>query len=357
MPKRKNGLFDNMLKKPNVVKAFFEASKGKKEHDDVKAFLEDVDHNSDKIIDMLKSGFKASPKTHFTHKERTNGKVREISTCPFFPDRVVHWLAMDQLVPIIQRGMDAHSCGCVPGRGGSEMKRYVESLLRNHPKETKYCLKWDIHHFYPSISIDRLMAKLRRVVKDERFLEVIHEIHDGEKGLDIGLYPSQWLANFYLQDFDHFIREKSINRPFAYARYVDDGIAFAPNRRKLKKLMKEIIAFLEQEGLEVKPTWRIFNTHEEEVDICGWRISSDGSRIRKRVWKNVRATILRVAHHKATLALARRMMSYIGWLKHGRTRKVYSDYPMKEVVAKCKNLIRKVSKNAENRKSALLQGA
>ena len=65
-------------------------------------------------------------------------------------------------------------------------------------------MKIDVRHFFESIPHDRLKAKLRRVIADEKTLRLLDIIIDAvPEGLPLGYYTSQWLANFYLQDLDH----------------------------------------------------------------------------------------------------------------------------------------------------------
>lgn len=44
------------------------------------------------------------------------------------------------------------------------------------------------------------------------------------KGCQYGNFTSQWFANFFLEDFDHYIKEK-LKIPY-YVRYMDGATRF-----------------------------------------------------------------------------------------------------------------------------------
>jgi retron-type reverse transcriptase len=64
----------------------------------------------------------------------------------------------------------------------------------------------DIRKFVDSIPHDVLLSKLEKLIHDEKFLGVLREIIGvTDHGLPLGFYTSQWLANWYLQELDHYI--------------------------------------------------------------------------------------------------------------------------------------------------------
>ena len=74
---------------------------------------------------------------------------------------------------------------------------------------TYYILKCDISKFFSSINHDILKKKLCKRIKDKEALKIVFDIIDSEEnGLGIGNMTSQILAIFYLNDFDHFVKEK-----------------------------------------------------------------------------------------------------------------------------------------------------
>lgn len=69
---------------------------------------------------------------------------------------------------------------------------------------------------------------------------------------------SQILAIFYLNDLDHFIKEK-LNIEY-YVRYQDDGCLYHPSKEYLKHCLNEINAFLKSENLQLNKKTRIYKS-------------------------------------------------------------------------------------------------
>lgn len=67
---------------------------------------------------------------------------------------------------------------------------------------------------------------------------------------------SQVLAIFYLNDMDHFIKEKLKIK--YYVRYQDDFLLFHPSKKYLKYCLSEIQAFLEKEKLQLNKKTRLY---------------------------------------------------------------------------------------------------
>lgn len=71
-----------------------------------------------------------------------------------------------------------------------------------------------------------------------------------------GSMTSQILAIFYLNDLDHFIKEKLKIK--YYIRYQDDFLLFHPSKEYLKYCLDEIRKFLKKEKLELNSKTRIY---------------------------------------------------------------------------------------------------
>jgi RNA-directed DNA polymerase len=70
----------------------------------------------------------------------------------------------------------------------------------------------------------------------------LDEVIDSAPGLPIGNYLSQFLANFYLSYFDHWLKE--VKRVKHYFRYADDLVILSGNKGDLHKLLNEIGHYL-----------------------------------------------------------------------------------------------------------------
>jgi hypothetical protein len=188
---------------------------------------------------------------------------------------------INAIKPVIMRGMYEWCCGSIPGRGIKYGYRAVKRWLDCDWKNTKYCLKLDIHHFYQSIPHDKLMTAFRHKIKDKKMLHLLQTIVSSyPDGLPIGSYTSQWFANFYLEPLDHFIKQElHIKR---YVRYVDDMVLFSNSKRKLHKACAAISERLSEMGLTLKGNYQIFPTKSRAVDFLGYQFRRDHVSLRKR---------------------------------------------------------------------------
>jgi len=263
--KRAGRLYEKICNIENIKLAILNASKGKRNKCYVKRILDDIDKKATELsISLLMHGFTPSAYITKTIFDGSSGKAREISKPKFYPDQVVHWALMLHLQPIFMRGMYEHNCGSIPGRGTAHGQKMIRRWLGDR-KNTKYCLKMDISKFYPSVNGEIMKQKVRGVVKCHFTLELIDAIIDSANGLPIGNFTSQWLANFFLQDLDHAIKEKFGAK--YYVRYVDDLVVLGANKRKLHRMRLEIDSQLKQNGLTMKKNWQVFRVDDRGIDF------------------------------------------------------------------------------------------
>lgn len=323
--KRVGYLFEKIYNKDNIRYAITQASKGKKKKPMVKWVMANENQVIETIYQILKEKtYTPSPYYESNIRDGLSKKERKIYKPKFYPDQIIHWCLMLVIKDVIMRGMYHWNCASIPKRGIHYAKKACEKWIRNDIKNTKYCLKLDIKKFYPSINQDVLKSKFRKIIKDKDTLWLIDSIVDShDKGLPIGNYTSQWFANFYLQDLDHFVTEKLQVKHMI--RYMDDIVIFHSNKRKLKYVFKEIEKELIKYSLKIKDNWQIFNLDYRRLDFCGFVYTRDKTFIRKRITKNMRRTWFRF-NKSHTQKKARRMLSYYGWVKHSNSYVLYKKY-------------------------------
>lgn len=321
--KRVGFLYEKICSEENIKLAILDAAKGKKKkRRDVRKVLNNLDFYIKDIQLMLKNKTFSNSKPRISYRyEKMQDKVREISVLPFYPDHIVHHAVMRIVSPLLIKGMYHYCCANVPGRGEQRIRKSLSRVLKSDYRNTKYCLKIDIRQFYPSICIQELKYKLREIIKDSDALWILDTIVDlQDKGLPLGSYCSQWLANYYLQSLDHFIKEK-IRVAYLY-RYADDLVLLDGNRRKILMAEKLIDAFLMFEDLEVKNTWRIFKVDENNaIDFVGYKFYRSKISIRKKIFKNIRRVAVRLFRKikllkKISAKQIRSLMSYLGYIKN-----------------------------------------
>ncbi|UQS85797.1 RNA-directed DNA polymerase (plasmid) [Apilactobacillus apisilvae] len=343
--KRYGHLYDKVADSAVINLAIDQASRGKRRRRDVKRVLENRELYVMKIQDMLLSeSYQPSHIREIKINER--GKERIITSSKFYPDQIIHWALVLVLEPIFYRSMYHYCLATVKGRGGALGKRAVEKWLKNDPKNTKYCLKLDIHHFYPSIDHDVLKIKLSDRFKDKRLLKVLFDIIDCyPKGLPLGLYTSQWFANFFLESLDHKIKEQW--QASYYVRYMDDMVIFGCNKKKLHKLKNKINEEVKIYHLSIKDNWQVFRTDSRPIDFLGFKFYRDHTTIRRRNFLRIRRKVAKISKKsRPSVGDAHSMLSYYGWIKNSDSFKFYNEQIKLKFSVKAAKGVLKYARNA-----------
>lgn len=245
-----------------------------------------------------------------------------------------------------------------PKRGGSYGKKFMEKWIKSYHGKKLYVLKLDIHHFFDSIDRRILFEKLSVRIKDERFKEILRKIiwYDGNEnniGIPIGFYTSQWFANFYLKDFDYFIKQQ-LKIPH-YMRYMDDMILLCPNKRKLRKAFCEIVEYLKTLSLEINGNYQIFRfsyldkSGKEKgraIDFMGYVFHVNRVTIRKKTLCRARRKANKISKHKKhNWYEATQIISMAGRLKGTNTHRYFTKHILPKINFKeLKRLVSKYSK-------------
>lgn len=329
--KRYGNIYDKICSIDNIRNAHLEARKDKLFYREVKM----VDANPDKyfndIRDMLiNEAYNVSEYTISIINDK--GKDRELAKLPYFPDRIIQWAIMLQVEDIFVKTFCSHTCASVRKRGIKEASRLTRKFLKDRER-TKYCLKIDVSKFYPSINHDILKALLRKKFKDKkllRLLDIIIDSYPKEKGIPIGSYLSQFLANFYLTYFDHWLKEdKHIKM---VVRFMDDMTIYGESKEELHNLMNEIHQYMNDKlDLKIKDNWQIFPTNVRGVDFVGYRFFYDFILLRKSTCKSFKRKMIIIKHklEKGVIINEKDWCSansYAGWLKWCDSYRLFEKY-------------------------------
>ncbi len=326
-------LWEELISDENIKEAVYNASHGSvrgRRQAQLRAIYENVDAETPEIRGIIENYTPVHHKT-MTINDGINQKKREIIV-PTIYEHITQHAVMLILKPIFMKGMYEHSYASIPNRGchngAFRMMRWIEEGGRH----IKYCGKFDIRKFFENIDQDILIAKLDRIIDDEQFMDLLIKIiRTTEKGLPLGFYTSQWFANFYLQDFDHFVKEQL--GIVYYMRYMDDMVIFGSNKKELHKAKDQMLEYL-QENLHVwfKDNWQIFRFDTKEhkgrfVDFMGFRFYRDHTTMRRSIARKAMDLAYKLSK-KPTITVedARRMLAYYGWIKHTDSYKFVQKY-------------------------------
>ena len=215
-------------------------------------------------------------------------------------DKVVnHFVAREYLMPLLDKSLIDTNVATRQEKGSAYaqkmIRRYFAQMLAERPGVTIYALKIDISKYFYSIDHEILFDKLKRRIKDGDVLEILHRIIDETnkpyinkaidgfnkyygtdiphyekgKGLSIGAMTSQFLAIYYLDDVDHYI--KDIMHCKWYIRYMDDFLVLSHSKSELKQIYGEIERCLAELKLKVNPKSAIYNCFAQGVTFLGYR--------------------------------------------------------------------------------------
>lgn len=211
---------------------------------------------------------------------------KRLVQAPAFVDKVVqHAIVDNTLYEAITRSFIPANCASQIDKGmhyGLDLlKGFMTDYWRKNHTTDGWVLKCDVRHFFASIDHDILKAKLRKKVVDDRIFRLMCIYIDASAdGLPLGYQTSQLLALLFLDEFDHFVKERL--RIKYYVRYMDDFLLIHPDKEYLRYCQKQIETFLAGLRLELNEKTNIFPLRHG-VDFLGFHtyITESGQIIRR----------------------------------------------------------------------------
>ena len=308
--------FEDIISVDNLLSAWQEFLKGKRNKPDVQIFQFSLMDNILQLHEDLKNktyrhgGYKQfkinDPKPRTIHK----ASVR---------DRLLHHAVYRILYPYFDKTFISDSFSCRNNKGTHKaINRFREFSYIVSENNTKTCwiLKCDIEKFFASVEQHALIKILEKYIIDKDILNLLREIIFSFKpnGLPLGNLTSQLFANVYLNKFDQFVKHKLKIR--YYIRYADDFVIFSKGRSHLKNIIFEVSNFLNNKlKLQIHPHKVFVKTLYSGVDSLGW-INFFDHRILRAKTKN--RMLKKIKNN-----LSREMLnSYLGMLKHGNSCKI-----------------------------------
>ena len=324
MPKPAKHLWSKVLDWDNLLLAYREAAKCKRYKREVLRFGLWLSPHLLELQERLTDGT-WTPGPYRT-LEVFEPKHRLVHA-PCFPDRVVHHALVQVIGPLFERRFLDCSFACRVGKGTHAASEAVTRMLRSAYDTwgRVYVLKADISQYFASIDREILLRIIARTVGDPDVLRLIRSLVmecgciPGARGLPLGALTSQLFANAYLDQLDHFVKDRL--RVRHYVRYMDDFVILGPGKAGLWELLAEIRDFLASElRLSLNPKTSVFPA-SHGVDFAGYRHWTTHCLPRKR---NVRraarkfAGLSRVyARGEVDLDTVRSVVaSFVGYMQH-----------------------------------------
>lgn len=299
--------------------------KGKRSRRDVTRFLEthpDLDLLAERIADEIREGrYRDTRITYFNRVEPISGKHRVIGR-ETVRHQIYDHVAVMALQPLFDAKVGRWQTASIPNRGTIDARRAIKRWTRE--RSSKWFVKLDVRKYYPSIDRPTLKAMLTRDVGDPILLRLVFHLIDryqGDNGLNIGSYLSQWLANYYLSHAYHWIEspamtiERTSRRTGEITRrrlithqlwYMDDLLLIGTSKRDLKIAARRIVRYLKDRlKLDVHEEWNCKRLDLEPIDMVGYTFRPHGRvNIRSGVFLRARRTFSRArrAHDRTARA-------------------------------------------------------
>jgi len=251
-------MFADMCSLGNLRLAFKKARKDKANKWYVKEFESNLENELLELRTELETQtYKPKPLKRFVIRDP---KTRVIHASAF-RDRVVHHAICNLIEPVFEKGFIHDTYANRKGKGTHAALRRLDVFERRVTKNGRlvinakdsnmvvgYALKADIKHYFSTVDHGVLMEILGKKIKDERVLRLIKRVLDGYetnmhgKGMPLGNMTSQFFANVYLNELDHFV--KHTLKAKYYIRYVDDFVILHRSKEKLLSYKWMISNFL-----------------------------------------------------------------------------------------------------------------
>jgi retron-type reverse transcriptase len=268
-------LFEKIISPENILCAWREFQKDKKNREDVQEFEANVEENIFKLCDdlavgnYLHGGYKPfylrDPKLRMIHK----ASVR---------DRLLHHAVFRVLYPIFDRGWIYDSFSSRESKGThAAMKRFRDFAWKVSQNNTRpvWVLKADVRKYFDSIDHHILEQFLYRALPDnDRLKGLLHDIISSYstvpgKGIPLGNLTSQLFANVYLNPLDQYVK-RQLQVPY-YIRYADDIIIVSGSKKFLADLVPSLNSFLRDKlQLTMHPQKISISCWNKGIDILGF---------------------------------------------------------------------------------------
>lgn len=325
-----------------------------------------IDKIVDGIVEEIKTKKYVVKPIWYTEKvDKCSGKIRCVGIQDI-KQQLYDYIAVYALEEVLRKKIGFYQCSAIPKKGQVMGARAIKRWTRN--KEMRYVWQCDIYHFYESIDREVLLEKLGKCVKNDAIMHLVRFlINTFDRGLAIGSFLSQYLANFYLSFAYHFVNEQLFKirrkKDGTLARvklvhhslfYMDDIMLMGKRLADVKMAAKRLMDFLATElHVKIKNDWKLIDLQTGYVDMMGFKISRKAMTIRSRIFlksRDIAVEITRAARTgaKITQKVAKTMTSLYGWTKNSDSKHFCKRYHVDIAMIAAKNVIGGINNHAKN---------
>ncbi|HBB49268.1 TPA: reverse transcriptase [Candidatus Nomurabacteria bacterium] len=340
-----------------LYKAYVQCLRHKKDTVNALKFELKREENLFSLLSDLKSGkYEISRHICFIVKDPS---PREIFASDF-RDRIVHHLLCNEIQKMFENNFIECSYANIKGKGVHKAVRKLKFHLARggRNRQRLYFLKMDVKGFFRNVDRGILWTivenKILKILAEEEWKnevlllakKIIHHdptsnyifkgpkytknlipkeksllLGDKNKGLPIGNLTSQFFANVYLNELDHFVKDEL--GFYRYIRYVDDFIILDEDKERLKKVVEEINCFLEKNlRLCLCKDKTILQPIETGIDFLGYYIKPTHTLVRRKVVKRFKKRLYECRRNEDGLLASGdipMIQSYLGHLGHANS--------------------------------------
>lgn len=299
--------------------------------------------------EIMQGKFVWKPIWYTTRKE--NNKIRRIGIQDI-KQQLYDYIAVEGLTEVLHKKIGYYQCAALPGKGQVMGMRAIKRWLRN--KSIRYAWKGDAHHFYENIDIDQLKALLEHYIKNKLLLKLVFALIDSfEKGLSIGSYLSQYMANLYMSFAYHFACEqlfkirkrkdgstKRVRLIHHVLIYMDDILFLANSLKDLKMAVRQFERWIfDNLHIRIKPDDQYIDLQTGYIDMMGFLISRKKVIVRPRIFRRFRRSIKKAQKTgKVTKRQAKTVLSRYGWMANAQTGHWMKRNKAGKVIEQCKEV-------------------
>ena len=245
--------FENVCSISSLYKAAFKSAKGVMFKESVQRYLLNLFSNLYRTRQELLQGKDVRLGfIEFDIVER--GKARHIRSVHFRERVVQKSLCTNCLSPVLTYNLITDNGASQKGKGVHFALKRVVKFLKEHFNRygnNGYALLIDFKSYFDNIEHAPIKSYIRKFIEEPQILKLSDDFIDafGDKGLGLGSETSQINAVAYINEIDHYIKEKSGAK--IYVRYMDDSIIIHHSKEFLEKLLADLKKKYAEYGITV----------------------------------------------------------------------------------------------------------